>query len=354
MKPLRDGSAAPLVTRHDGALLDLDGVLYTGSRAVPGAAQAVAQARRAGVRVAFVTNNASRTPKAVADHLTDLGIPAAPVHVVSSAQAAATVLAKLVGPAATVLVVGGEGLVQALTERGLRPVRSLAEGPDAVVQGWSPDVGWRQLAEGTYAVRSGLPWVATNLDVTVPTADGIAPGNGTLVEVVAMATGRRPLAVGKPEPALHAEALRRSGIQDPVVVGDRLDTDIEGANRAGAPGLLVLTGVTTPLDLLLAPAHRRPTYVSADLDGLHVPHPRVTPDGAGGWGCAGSVSRVRDGRVEVAGDGDALDGLRAACVAVWEHTDAGGVIGTDVLEDVVARLGLASTAVGAGTRTAVG
>ncbi|MGA8211573.1 MAG: HAD-IIA family hydrolase [Nocardioidaceae bacterium] len=318
MRPVADGSRDPLVARYDAGLFDLDGVLYRGRWAVPGAAEAVVVARSAGMRVAFVTNNASRTPEAVAQHLTELGIAAHPQDVVTSAQAAATLVAELVDPGSAVLVVGGAGLRAALTDRGLRPVDSAEEGPAAVVQGWAPEVGWGMLAEGTYAVRDGLPWVASNRDVTVPTARGLAPGNGTLVNVIVMATGREPVTAGKPERPLHEEAVRRTGARSPVVVGDRLDTDIEGANAVGVASLLVLTGVTHPTDVVLAPPHRRPTYVAVDLRaGLLRPHPPVERT-SGGWTCRGWECSVADGRVRLSGSGDASDGLRAISLACWE------------------------------------
>lgn len=318
-----------LAVRHDVALLDLDGVLYVGPDAVPGAPEALAAVRTAGMGVAFVTNNAARTPETVAAHLTGLGIPAEPDSVVTSAQAAATMVAAEVPAGSAVLVVGGEGLDAALAEKGLRPVRRAADGPAAVVQGFAPEVGWKLLAEGTYAVRAGLPWIASNLDLSVPTARGLAPGNGALVEVIVAATGRRPRAAGKPETALHAEAVRRSGARDPVVVGDRLDTDIEGANRAGVASLLVLTGVTTPGDLVAAPAGLRPTYVSRDLrSGLLEVHPPVVRQESGAWACGGWVCARTDGAVELSGGGDALDGLRALCVASWDQGSATGATGT--------------------------
>lgn len=337
LRPLRDGSRQPLVERYDSALFDLDGVLYVGAHAVSGAPEAVAAVRASGMTVAFVTNNASRTPHAVAAHLTTLGIGAAPDDVVTSAQAAATLVAEAVPPGAAVLVVGGEGLEVALTERGLSPVRRVSDHPAAVVQGFSPDVGWRLLAEGTYAVRAGLPWIASNLDVTVPTVQGLAPGNGALVEVIARATGRRPVVAGKPETPLHREAVRRTGARNPLVVGDRLDTDIEGANRAGVASLLVLTGVTTALDLVFAgPAHR-PGYVCTDLwSGLADGHPPVRRHEGGGWTCGGWVCTVADAGVALVGVGQPLDGLRALCVAVWE---AGGA-DPGVVHEAVGRLGL--------------
>ena len=326
-----------MVERYDSVLFDLDGVLYIGANAVPGAPEAVAAVRAAGLRVAFVTNNASRTPDTVAEHLTTLGIGAAPGDVVTSAQAAATLVAELVPRGAAVLVVGGEGLDVAVAERGLRAVRRAADGPAAVVQGFSPDVGWSLLAEGTYAVRAGVPWIASNLDVTVPTPRGLAPGNGALVEVIAAATGRRPVAAGKPETPLHREAVERTGARNPLVVGDRLDTDIEGANRADVASLLVLTGVTTPVDLVLAgPAHR-PTYVSSDLwSGLVGVHPPVRRREAGGWTCGGWVCTVTDAGIALVGAGAGLDGLRAVCVAAWQ---AGGV-DAGMVGEVVGGLGL--------------
>lgn len=342
MTPLVAGSEAALCTRHDIALLDLDGVLYVGRDAVPGAAEAVAGARAAGMGVAFVTNNAARTPDTVATHLTELGIPAEPDAVVTSAQAAATLVAAAVPPGSAVLVVGGEGLDVALSDRGFRPVRTWCERPAAVVQGFAPEVGWRLLAEGTFAVRSGLPWIASNLDSTVPTQQGLAPGNGALVDVVAAATGRRPVAAGKPETPLHDEAVRRTGARDPLVVGDRLDTDVEGANRAGVASLLVLTGVATATDLVLAgPAHR-PTYVSRDLaTGLLATHPSVVRAEAGAWTCGGWACTLTDGRIDLTGEGDGLDGLRALCVAWWTDGSAHGPSsGPDDLAGLVDRLGL--------------
>lgn len=338
MRPLVGGTDVPLASRHDTALLDLDGLLYVGPDAVPGAPAAVAAARAAGMDVAFVTNNAARTPEAVAAHLTELGIPAEPDQVVTSAQAAATLVAARVPPGSAVLAVGGEGLDAALVEKGFRPVRTASDGPAAVVQGFSQDVGWRLLAEGTYAVRAGLPWIASNLDSTFPTARGLAPGNGALVAAIAEATGLRPVSAGKPETPLHDEAVRRTGARDPVVVGDRLDTDVEGANRARVASLLVLTGVSTPVDLVLAGPPGRPTYVSRDLGtGLLEAHPPVRQPESGGWACGGWLCAVTDGGIELTGGGEAIDGLRAICVARWH--DGRAADPADVRR-LVAQLGL--------------
>jgi len=312
-------SSQPLAEIYDVALLDLDGVVYVGPAAVRNAAAALAEATRLGMRFAFVTNNASRTPTAVAEQLARLGVPARDEEVVTSAQAAARLLAERLAPGSRVLLVGGEGLEVALVEQGLVPVSSTDDHPAAVVQGFGPDVGWRALAEASFAVGSGLPWVATNADPTLPTPRGAAPGNGALVQAVATATGRHPEVAGKPELPMHREAMLRSSAERPLVVGDRLDTDIEGAQRGGVDSLLVLTGVTGPVDVVLAPPQQRPTYISQDLTGLTRSHPAVE-GGDGAATCRGWRARMRDGHLELAGEGagaDPLDGLRAACVASW-------------------------------------
>ncbi|HKC28586.1 MAG TPA: HAD family hydrolase, partial [Jatrophihabitans sp.] len=194
------GSAGPLADIYDVALLDLDGVVYIGPEAVRGAPQALAAARRAGMRLAFVTNNAARTPEAVAAHLTELGVDAQPPEVVTSAQAAARYLAEQLPAQARVLVVGTTGLEEALRERNLVPVGDALGQVDAVAQGYSPDLTWRLLAEGAVAINLGVPWVATNADPTVPSPRGRLPGNGALVAALRVATGAEPVVTGKPDP----------------------------------------------------------------------------------------------------------------------------------------------------------
>ncbi len=320
------GSDGALAARHDVALLDLDGVVYVGPTAVDGAVALLDSARRLGMRLGYITNNASRTPATVAAHLRDLGLTLDDGDVVTSAQAAARMVAARVPAGARVLVVGGEGLVRALGEHGLRAVGSLDDQPAAVVQGFAPTVGWAQLAEGAYAVAAGLPWIASNLDRTVPTARGRAPGNGTLVAAVAAATGAEPLVAGKPEPALLEESVLRMEATDPLMVGDRLDTDISGAVRYGMPSLLVLTGVTSLDQLCRAVPEERPDYVAPDLSGLLVPHPSVQVD-EGQSSCAGWTARVVDGRIQVDGPADSEDAgvgaLRVVVSAAWRAYDGG-------------------------------
>jgi glycerol-1-phosphatase len=306
--------ADPLSRHYDAALLDLDGVVYLGGVPIPGAADALSSASGAGMRLAFVTNNASRTPSAIAAQLSGMGIRATASDIVTSAQAAARVLARRLPAGAPVLVVGGMGLRLAVRDRGLRPVTVATEHPQAVVQGYAPDISYGLLAEAALAIRAGALYVASNTDATLPTSRGPQPGNGSLVQLMVTATGREPIVAGKPEPPLHAESVERVGSVRPLVVGDRLDTDIEGSVRVGADSLLVLTGVTTPSDLVLAPPQRRPTYVARDLAGLNTSHPGVTADG--GWfRCDGWSARA--GSLELSGSGDDLNGLRALCAAAW-------------------------------------
>lgn len=315
------GCAEPLAARYDVALLDLDGVVYVGADEVPGAAEDLARARSQGMRLAFVTNNAARPPTAVADHLTRLGIAADPGEVITSAQAAAHYLADRLAPASRVLVLGTTGLYEALGERGLIPVSSADDEPRAVVQGYSPDIDWRMLAEGAVAIRRGVPWIATNLDATVPSPRGPLPGNGSLVAALRHATGRIPISTGKPDPTMHRETVERSGAKRPIVVGDRLDTDIEGANAVGCSSLLVLSGVTSAADLIAAAPNARPTYIAADLSGLLGTHPELVEraDGVrcGDWSATWDGERVLLTLESQDGDGGRLDALRALCAAAW-------------------------------------
>ncbi|MGK5173896.1 HAD-IIA family hydrolase [Geodermatophilus sp. CPCC 205761] len=328
---LASGCAQPPTGIYDVALLDLDGVVYVGPDAVPGVPDALAAARAAGMRLGFVTNNAARTPEDVAQHLVALRIAAAADDVITSSQAAATVVAERVGPGARVLPVGGPGVAAALEAAGLTVVRRAEDDPAAVVQGYGRDVGWAQLAEAVVAVRNGAEHVATNTDATIPSPRGPLPGNGAMVGVVSTVTGVRPLVTGKPDPAMHAECVRRTGARRPLVVGDRLDTDIEGGRRAGADSLLVFTGVTDPGALLAAGPHQRPDLLSPDASGLLDVHPEVVAVD-GGWHCGVWDARPlgEDGHLRLScvpgerGDGgDGLDGLRALCVAHWSaHPDA--------------------------------
>lgn len=304
-----------LVDSYDLVILDLDGVVYLIDQPIPGAVEAIT-ALRERVAVAYATNNASRRADEVAGLLAGMGIPVAVDEVLTSAQAAAAALAQRHPAGSRVLVIGTEALRMEVRDVGLVPVDVGEPAPRAVVQGYGPGVGWPELAEACVAIRGGADWVATNPDTTLPSPRGPLPGNGALVAAVRTALGRGPdLVVGKPEPVLFTTAAQRAGAARPLIVGDRLDTDIEGAVRAGMDSLLVLTGITGPRMLLAAPPGRRPTYVAADLSGLFdVDSARpVSADGHGGW-----TAVPRGDTLELRGEGDTLDALRTLCGVAWE------------------------------------
>ena len=317
-------STYPLTAAYDLAMLDLDGVVYVGRDAVPGAAEHLRATRAAGMRTAFITNNAARPPETVAAHLTELGVPADVDDVVTSAQAAAHLLRERFGKGARVVRLGGAGLEAALLEAGLVPVEAQDEAA-AVVSGYGPDVLWRDIMRVAVRVRDGLPWLASNADLTIPTGFGVAPGHGVLVETIARFAGVTPVVAGKPARPLLDETMRRVGGERPLMVGDRLDTDIEGARNAEVDSLLVMTGVTGAAELVSAPPEHRPTYLSADLGGLLTPHPAPVAED-GGWSVGDWRATVRDGRLTVVGNGCPDDWWRVVAAAGWAHLDAAGAV----------------------------
>ncbi|GAB3601707.1 HAD-IIA family hydrolase [Microbacterium tumbae] len=303
-------------------LADLDGVVYAGPGALPYAIDSL-NAVTAERRLGYITNNASRTDASVARHLTELGLTVSAEEVVTSPQAAMRLLASIVPAPATLLVVGGEGLVVEAEKAGYTVTRSAEDAPDAVVQGFAPDVSWTDLAEAAFALKvpeeeGGIPWIATNNDWTIPRERGVAPGNGTLVSAVHTAVGRLATVAGKPEVPIFEEAVARFGGRRTLFIGDRLDTDVLGANRAGIASALVLTGIDRPKHVLAAPEGSRPTFVLGDLRDLHEPYPEATrKDGAVTVGDA--TVRVNGGDVEILAEGARqIDLLRAGALAVWE------------------------------------
>lgn len=319
------GRRPPEATPLDGVdvvLADLDGVVYAGAGALPHAVESLNRTRT-GRRLGYITNNASRTDASVARHLSELGLPTAPSEVVTSPQAAMRLLAERIAPGSTVLVVGGEGLVNELEKSGFVVTRSAEDAPSAVVQGFAPDVGWTQLAEAAYALAvpeddGGIPWIATNTDWTIPQARGIAPGNGTLVSAVHTAVGRLATVAGKPEVPIFHEAVARFSAQHPLFLGDRLDTDILGANRAGIPSALVLTGIDRPKHVLAAPAGSQPTFILSDLRQLHEPYPEASVrDGV--VTVRGAKVRIDGPDVQILAEGqEQIDLLRAGAKAIWD------------------------------------
>jgi glycerol-1-phosphatase len=254
-----------LASRFDAFLFDLDGVLYRGAVAVDGAVEAMARLRALGGRVAFVTNNSSRTPEAVAAKLRGLGIPADASEVETSALTTATMLAER--GVATAFVVGEEGITRALRDRGVTVVEGEPAVVDVVVVGLDRQADYAELRTASILVESGVPLVATNADASFPAADGRAwPGAGALLAAIEVTTGARAEVVGKPNPPIMRAALARAGGGTPLVIGDRIDTDIAGAHAIGWDSLLVLTGITRREDV--AASDVQPTFVGEDLGAL--------------------------------------------------------------------------------------
>ena len=331
-----------LAQEHDCLLLDLDGTVFRGHEATPGAVETLAAVRS---RVLFVTNNASRGPAEVAQHLCAMGFTAKPDDIVTSAQSAARLLQEQLQPGAAVLIVGTDSLAAEVRNVGLKPVRLWSDDPVAVVQGHSPQTGWADLAEAALAIRGGALWVAANVDKTLPSERGLLPGNGAMVAALRAATDSDPLVAGKPEPTLLTDALARGKFRTPLVVGDRLDTDIAGANAAGLPSMLVLSGVSTAADTVYAAVGQRPNYVAEDLRSLYAradslrigPHP--------GWYVDVGPSAVT---VQSTGrdPGDPLSVVRATASAVWNaHLDGRRVVlmaGDDTARQAMDRWSLLS------------
>lgn len=316
-----------LYHEYDLAMFDLDGVVYRGAHAVEYAVPSIDQLAGT-MDCAFITNNASRTPDAIADQLQSLGLThLTSADIVTSAEAVASQIAEHIGTGSSVLTVGGEGLHAAVTAQGLHPVGSAADKPQAVVQGFDRTVDWPQLAEVAYAVAAGVPWYASNTDMSFPTARGLAPGNGSLVHAVAMATGAQPQIAGKPYRGLFDETLQRyrpAGAA--IMVGDRLDTDIRGANGAGISSLAVTTGVSDLNTLAAARDDDRPSFVGPDLRSILQPHPKVTGDSTTTY--CGLARADRHGTTVVARGGDLLERYRCAIDLAWRISDQHGIAPT--------------------------
>ena len=311
-----------LVSGYDALFLDLDGVIYRGPHAVPHAVEALTQCD---IPLGYLTNNASRTPQAVAQQIATYGLPATADDVVTSPQAAVKMLRGMIPAGSLVLVVGGEGLTSEVEAAGFSITRSAEDKPAAVIQGFSPEVGWAELAEASFALQrdESVVWVATNTDWTIPIERGVAPGNGALVSAVHLAVGRLATFAGKPEKALFDVAIERfSHAKRPLMIGDRLDTDIKGANRAGIDSAIVLTGIDQAKQILAAAEDEQPTYILEDLRDLHRPYPEVIrsvdKDGVSTVEVGKAVVRRKDHVIRIARRGSRLDTLRAGAAIIYD------------------------------------
>jgi HAD superfamily hydrolase (TIGR01457 family) len=308
-----------VATRHDCILLDLDGVLYRGNHALPGARATVDELRAVGTRVAFVTNNSSRTPEQVAEKLAEMGIHASSDEVVTSALATADLLRRRGGGSA--FVIGEAGIRKALADAGIEVLDGAPESADFVVVGWDRSADYRAFRTASLLVQRGSGLVATNRDASYPAPGGLWPGAGALLAVITTTTGAIPEVVGKPYPPLFRAALERAGGGRALVVGDRLDTDIAGAEELELDSLLVLTGVSGLPDLMRAPA--LPTFVGADLRAVLTDLPRIRLAGPGD---AGQVVRLLE--ASGLGPGGVEDRLEGSLVAELD----GRIVGTAAME----------------------
>jgi len=308
-----------LAQQHDCLLLDLDGTVFRGHEPTTGAVDTLSAVPS---RILFVTNNASRDAGQVAEHLRDIGFTAAPDDVVTSAQSAARLLADQLPGGARVLIVGTEALADEVRGVGLQAVRAFADEPAAVVQGHSPETGWLVLSEAALAIRAGALWVAANVDKTLPSERGLLPGNGSMVAALRAATDQEPQVAGKPSPVLMKDALSRGEFHSPLVVGDRLDTDIAGANATDLPSLMVLSGVNDAADAIFAEAGQRPVFLGEDLRTLSVDADTVRVAPQPGWHVEVERDRIAV-RSAGADTGDALSIVRALAAAVWADDHPG-------------------------------
>ena len=303
--------------KYDTLLLDLDGVVYEGKNAIDPAPSVINGFQDSGVKVGYVTNNSSRRPEEIADQLVGFGVQTLPSQVIGSAEIGAELLATLVPAGSKVLVVGGDGLRSAVQNAGFELVVSSDDNPAAVIQGFAPDVAWHHLAEASYAIQRGAKWVATNQDWTIPREKGMAPGNGTLVSAIHTAVGILPPVAGKPEPEIFHAAVRKLGAGAPLFVGDRIDTDIIGANRAGIPSVVVMTGVATRKEFLGLKPENRPTYILGNLGELtrEYQEPKATKRG---YKCGKALVEMLGNKVRVIdGDPKSLEALKAACAVIY-------------------------------------
>jgi HAD superfamily hydrolase (TIGR01457 family) len=309
---------AKVLDKFETLLLDLDGVIYEGGRAIIDSIESITALKAKGVQVGFITNNASRTSEDIANQLQSFGLELNAEDVITSAQAGALLLKNLVPQGSKVLVVGGEGLRSNVSLAGFNIVESSKDSPVAVIQGFDPSVGWKQLAEASYAIQQGAKWVATNQDWTIPREEGLAPGNGTLVSAVHTAVGQLPVVAGKPEKAIFETALEHFGTSSAIYVGDRLDTDVLGANRSGIGSALVMTGVTTRKELLAAKPDSRPTYVLETLKDLLGSYQAPVKTKRGYKLGSTEVELLAQKVLVSFGDPKSLEALKCACLTIWD------------------------------------
>ena len=328
--------SARIIDDHDVAFFDLDGVIYLGPVAVPGAVEGITRIRETGARVMYVTNNAARSADAVAHHLSASGFEAGPDDLITSAQVAVDVLAERLPAGSLLLVAGTRNLIELAQAAGFRTTASADDRPDAVLQGYDPLIEWPVLDEAAIAVQRGATWYGTNDDLNRPTNRGLVPGLGAQLAVVGSTVRQQPVVFGKPHAPMLDYAVTHTAAQRPIFVGDRIDTDIMGANRAGMPSLLVFTGAHGKRDLLEAGPGDRPSYIGADLRALLEP-PRTAAQHGHAWHCGDAVAELVEGEASVRGElstqAGQFDALWALANLVWA-TDADALAALALLDQV--------------------
>ena len=306
-----------LIEQHDALLLDLDGTVWEGGRAIDGAVDFI---NSCGLPSVYVTNNASRAPEAVAEKLRGIGLQVETADVLTSAQAAVTLAGAHVPQGAKILVIGADSFRDLVRAAGYTVVASADDMPDAVLQGFDPSVDWAQLTEGALAIRQGAKYVASNLDSSLPTERGLAVGNGSLVAAIESATGVSPVSAGKPEPEMFVQAAKLVGAKRPLVVGDRLNTDIAGGNAAAMNTFHVLTGVSHEMELIEASKEYRPNFIGDSLSDMTRSAHDLAPGAQGGF-----TARV-DGLDVLVDNGDSnatsVQALRTVLEVVWSMAKA--------------------------------
>ncbi|MGO3043111.1 HAD-IIA family hydrolase [Corynebacterium casei] len=306
-----------LIEQHDALLLDLDGTVWEGGRAIDGAVDFI---NSCGLPSVYVTNNASRAPEVVAEKLRGIGLKVETADVLTSAQAAVTLAGAHVPQGAKILVIGADSFRELVRAAGYTVVASADDKPDAVLQGFDPSVDWAQLTEGALAIRQGAKYVASNLDSSLPTERGLAVGNGSLVAAIESATGVSPVSAGKPEPEMFVQAAKLVGAKRPLVVGDRLNTDIAGGNAAAMNTFHVLTGVSHEMELIEASKEYRPNFIGDSLSDMTRSAHDLAPGAQGGF-----TARV-DGLDVLVDNGDSnatsVQALRTVLEVVWSMAKA--------------------------------
>ena len=335
------GTVRPLAETYQLALLDLDGVVYRGKNPVEHAADSIHAAESLGMTIEYTTNNSSRHQSVVADQLKGFGLAVEPWQVITSSVVAARMVAKAVPSGARVLVLGADHLRDEVARNGLTIVEAPQDHPDAVIQGWYPEMTWQMMANVSFAVEAGAAYFVTNRDLTIPRELGIAPGCGSMIQAVINATGVEPVAsAGKPESFMYDEARELNAAEghdlvpkeSSIAIGDRLDTDIEAGNRGGYDSLAVLTGVTNPAELMLAPEHLRPTFVAKDLRELAKAQPEPERVDEHRWTCAGASASMEGDRLDISDSTD-INALRAAIGLMWWMADNGRDVASIDLPD---------------------